>query len=769
VAVTLEELQLKFKSEIAAATSKDEAALARVDAAMRSSQKGLDSMRKAHAANAAAAQAAALEAKIAESAIAGAKPEERASRIAEAKRAQAAAARLAAKEESSAAKAAAAGAQHDALAAGAPELLALAKQKQVIIEKRAAEKRAAVEQVAAGKRAEAEKAAAARGAAMEQAAAGKKLAAAQALSDKLVAADMASARKKLSAGLAAAKQAEKQAAAAEQATAKRQAAEQAAAAKKQVESAKAIQKARDSASEAAHVSRIDASKAAMVGAAGAALAFSVALLAAGAAAVVFGFGAAGAARDARILADALTGTSALGAEFDAVVTQLASKVPMARAQIADLARELNLMKLGRRDMQAGLTAIAITTSAIGDSAGNVIKGVVQSSAAMKRFTLGARNMWGEYQGLAGSGFKSMDVIGRLAVQLGVSTAEAEKRLRLGQVTIKQGTQALEAAAKMRFGSTIAAQMLSVNTQFSKAKENLSKMVSGVNLEPVLDGLRSLLSIFDEGTVAGATLKTLLNVGLGGIGKVLTAILPLGKDFFLEMMIGALQMYLAIRPIARQIRDWIEPFLTAENAATAGKVAIYGIAAAFGLVTIAALAAAAAIMLPFAIAAAVIWVVAAAIRSAWSWLINDAAEAGTNLIDSFVGMLTAGVGRAMDAAKDLASSVAKAFKGALGIASPSKLFQSYGRFTVQGFAEGVEEEAGQAQGAVDDMAPGAPSGGGGGIARLGGGTVVNITMGDVYFAGKKATEEERGGLLDFLNEQLQIATNATGAGQPLGAT
>jgi hypothetical protein len=690
VAVTLEELQLKFKSEIASATSKDEAALARVDAAMRNSQKGLDGMRKAHAANAAAARAAEREQAIADSQLRNARPEEQAARLAAAKRAQAMAARAAGREEASAAKLADASKDHGALKGGAPELVALLKRKDAIR--------------------------------------------------------------------------------AEQVAAKAAAAEQAAAAKKRVEDAKAIQKARDSASEAAHVSRIDASKAAMVGAAGAALAFSVALLAAGAAAVVLGVGAAGAARDARILADALTGTSALGAEFDAVVTQLASKVPMARTQIADLARELNLMKLGRRDMQAGLTAIAITTSAIGDSAGNVIKGVVQSSAAMKRFTLGARDMWGEYTGLAGSGLKKADVLSALAKQLGVGQLEAERQLRLGRVKLKDGLRALEAAAQTRFGKTISAQMLSVNTQFSKAKENLAGMLTGVDMEPALNGLKELLSIFDENTVTGSVLKTVLQEAFGGMSKALGVLLPLGKDFFLEMLIGALQMYLAIRPIARQIRDWIEPFLTAENAALAGKIAIYGIAAAFGLVAIAALAAAAAIMLPFALAIGAVYLIGAGVSAAWDWLINDAAEAGANLIDSFVGMLTGGVGRAMDAAKDLASSVAKAFKGALGIASPSKLFQSYGRFTVQGFAEGVEQEAPQAQGAVDEMSPDAPGGAGrGGIARLGGGTVVNITMGDVYFAGKKATEEERGGLLDFLNEQLQIATNAVGAGQPMGAT
>jgi hypothetical protein len=259
------------------------------------------------------------------------------------------------------------------------------------------------------------------------------------------------------------------------------------------------------------------------------------------------------------------------------------------------------------------------------------------------------------------------------------------------------------------------------------------------------------------------------VGLGGLSRALGVLLPLGKDFFLEMMIGALEMYLAVRPIARQIRDWIAPFMTAENAATAGKIAIYGIAVAFGLVAVAALAAAAAIMLPVVVAIAAIAAIGYGIAAAWDWIINDAAAAGSNLVDSFIGMIMAGVDRVVGAAKNLATGAANAFKSALGIASPSKVFAAFGRYTVQGFAQGVEQESPQAQGAVDNMAPAAPGGGPGGaaIARVGGGAVVNLHIENVWFGGQKATDQETTSLVEMLRQQLQAGLGAAGAGEPLG--
>lgn len=681
MAVTLEELQIKFKSEIAAATSKDQAALTRVDAAVRQSAQGLDALRGAHARNAAAARAAEREQAIAASQLRNARPEDQAARLAAARSAQARAAKAAAAEEASAARLGAAAGQHKALEAARPELVALAKRKNAVLEQNAAAKRAAAEQVAAAKR---------------------------------------------------------------------------------------LEEQRKASTEEAAAKRTELLRTAALGAAGAAIALTAAVGGAAIAAASFGLKAADAARSARLLADALTGSKELGAEFDQVVTQLASKVPLARTQIADLARELSLMKLGRRDMQAGLTAIAITTSAIGDAAGNVIKGVVQSSAAMKRFSLGARDMWGEYTGLAGSGLKSMDVLSALAKQLGVGVGEVEKRLRLGQVKLKDGMRALEAAAETRFGKTVQGQMLAINTQFSKAGENIARMTSGVDIEPALNGLKELLSIFDESTVAGSVMKVLLTEGLGGVSRALGVLLPLGKAFFLEMAIGAMEIYLALRPIGRQILEWIGPLLTTENAATAGKVAIYALAAVFGVLAVAAGAAVALIATPFVLAGLAIWGLVTAAQTAWNALADGAADVGRFIVDGLIGGILGGIPNVLSAVANLGTSIADKFKSALGIASPSKLFFSYGVNIGEGAKGGIEASSGRVQGAVDDMAPAPPAGGGGALARFGGGTV-NVYVGDVYFGSQKAAEHEKLSLAEFLRQQLQAGFNAGAAGEPVGTT
>lgn len=680
MAVTLEELQIKFKSEIAAATSKDAAALARVDAAVRQSAQGLDKLRAAHATTAAASRAAEREQAIAASQLRNARPEDMAKREAAARAANAKAAKAAAAEEASAARLGGASGKHKALEAAKPQLVALAKAS--------AEAKAQAKETAG---------------ALENM--GKGVTAAGGPLGTLLG---------------------------------------------KLEMFKSI------------------GFAGAVGlAAGAVVVLTAAVLAGAVALASYALRAADAARSARLLADALTGSKELGTEFDAVVTQLASKVPLARTQIADLARELSLMKLGRRDMQAGLTAIAITTAAIGESAGNVVKGVVQSSAAMKRFTLGARDMWGEYTGLAGSGLKSMDVLSALAKQLGVGVGEVEKKLRLGQIKMKDGLRALEAAAEARFGKTIQAQMLSINTQFSKAGENLAAMTSGVDLEPALNGLKELLSIFDESTVAGSVLKTILSEGLGGLSRALGVLLPLGKDFFLEFAIGAMEIYLALRPIGRQILEWVGPLLTAQNAATAGKVAVYALAAVFGVLAVAAGAAVALLVAPFVIAGAAIWGLVTAAQMAWNALSDGAKDVGRFIIDGLIGGILGGVPMVLSAVANMGTAIASKFKAVLGIASPSKLFYSYGVNIGEGAEGGIEASAGGVQSAVDDMAPAPPAAGGAGLARLGGGATYSVHIEHLYLGGQKATEQETMSVAEAIRQLLQSGINAVSAGEPLG--
>lgn len=493
----------------------------------------------------------------------------------------------------------------------------------------------------------------------------------------------------------------------------------------------------------------------------------------------FGMAAAAAARETRILGEAFTGSAALGDEFAAVVDQLAGKVPLAKEQIAELAREMSLMRLARRDMQAALTGVAIVTSALGDSAGQAVKSIVSSSAAIRRFTLGARDIYGEYTALAGTGLKKADVLGALAKQLGTSLPEVEKRLALGQVTLKQGMQALEAAAQTRFGKTIAARMLSFDVQIRKAKENLANMFGGLKLEPVLVGLQKMLSVLDTSKATGSNLGKILTAGLQKVTNVLGSALTLAQPFFEGLIIGALEAYLAFRPILRAIGDLAGKFDEAGGASKALDAGILVgsmLGTAFGMV-------ASAIGLVVAGLRAVLGPIVS-VSTAAVELVTSFGEVGskaaTALGDGLVNGIKSIGSRVAGAASDLAASAAGAIAGVLKIGSPSKLMRQYGEWTGEGYAIGVENETPNVERAAGEMG-GAAAGAASPGARGGGGlpTLARATApaagpsltwnGDVYIGGQKGggdvREQVRQGMLDAFTE----AIGRMGAGLPAGAT
>jgi len=65
-------------------------------------------------------------------------------------------------------------------------------------------------------------------------------------------------------------------------------------------------------------------------------------------------------------------------------------------------------------------------------------------------------------------------------------------------------------------------------------------------------------------------------------------------------------------------------------------------------------------------------------------------------------IAAGAGGVFSAISSVASGVMSAFTGKLLIHSPSRVFMAYGRFTAQGYAEGVERGAPEADAALGAM-------------------------------------------------------------------
>jgi len=86
------------------------------------------------------------------------------------------------------------------------------------------------------------------------------------------------------------------------------------------------------------------------------------------------------------------------------------------------------------------------------------------------------------------------------------------------------------------------------------------------------------------------------------------------------------------------------------------------------------------------------------KGAKTWLAN----AGKDLVHGLVQGVLDAKDWAIDKVKSLAHDIAKGFKDAMGISSPSKVFADLGRWTVLGFADGVDRTAYRAAQAVADM-------------------------------------------------------------------
>jgi hypothetical protein len=514
------------------------------------------------------------------------------------------------------------------------------------------------------------------------------------------------------------------------------------------------------------------------------VAMVVALVAVAAAAIAgavaltrFALASADASRSSRLLSGAAAGGSAAGAELEAVINDVANKTPLARDRIAEMGRAMELARLQGRNMQNALEAAATASSAIGDSAGAALTSIATNSQNARRFMLSRNDFTGVSAELEGTGLAFADVAASIAAAQGISVERAAQMIKAGQISVKAGLEAMNDAVQKKFGKTVAAQMLSLNTQFAKMKEGIGRLFDGVDIEPFLRGLKLITGLFSEQTVTGAALKTLFATMFNPLAAASEGIFPIISAFLRGMVIAVLTAYVAFLRVKAALNeafggssaskiDWIK------TAMTAGKIAVYALGVAlFALVGIVALLAAVFIplmivlALPFILAAAAVYGLVRAFQFVTGTL-NDAiiggfqsavafikgidlAAIGTNLVTSLANAISAGASFVIDAVKNLGTSAMSALTGILGIHSPSRVFTAYGKFTAEGFADGVEEGTPAANDTVKQLGAAEPSPAPRGAT--GGGR--SIVIENVNFTGSRADFPEFRRMFMDLIEQL----------------
>lgn len=471
-----------------------------------------------------------------------------------------------------------------------------------------------------------------------------------------------------------------------------------------------------------------------------------------------------AARSARLLNDAAAGSAKGGAELSAVVQDIAGKVPLAKDRIAEMGRQLEIAHLSGRRMQNALEAMGITASAVGDSAAQKLGQIAEQAQKIRRF------MVGRYD-LEGTGLAFDELAAQVAESSRVTVAQARVMLQRGQLSVDQGLEAMAAAVQKKFGGTVAAQMLSLKVQMDKLHENIAAIFGGANLEPFLKGLKLITDLFSQNTVTGRILKTMFETLFNPLVKQGSTVFPVIRGFLQGLIIGLLLVEIAFLKVKKVMSEAFGGSKSDINwvnvAIAAGATIVIGMTLALAALAAGATAAGIALLFAFlpviatmALVAAGIYLVVKAVRGAAAAVGSvDLGAAATNIVNSFVNGIKANIGSVVSSMAGLGSAAAAALKGALGIASPSKVAIDAARNVTTTFAGEVEDGQGDTQAAFAGMVD--PKS----LAGTRGGAKSGNTYGPFYVEYKGNSREEAD---DFMAKFKRMLQELNGEG-PIGAT
>lgn len=384
---------------------------------------------------------------------------------------------------------------------------------------------------------------------------------------------------------------------------------------------------------------------------------------------------ASAARDAALTREAfaaLSGeTAAAAASFDAV----AQATGLSEAELVNLTKQLRSAEVAAGDMPRALRAAATAEAALGSG----------------------------------------------------GAAEFIRQIEAGEASVDSFAREVDA----KFGGVVAAKLRGLDAQGKRFGKLWSGLFTGINLDPVLDAVDTLVGMFDKGNPLAQAFAFGIEKAFGVVADNAVDAAYAIEAFALSVAISAVRAYLFFKVNGDKIVNALEAIGIALGLAgaawavfNAGVIAGWAAAAAGAVASAATIAAAwiVAALPALAVIAAVLAVgaviyqlitywddVVEGIKLIWSdltsWfggLVTQMVDVGRDLLMGLVQGVTSAVGAVVDAVTGAVSSAIDAAKDVLGIHSPSKVFAEIGTQTGAGYVQGVEASTPEAQGSLARM-------------------------------------------------------------------
>jgi phage-related protein len=347
----------------------------------------------------------------------------------------------------------------------------------------------------------------------------------------------------------------------------------------------------------------------------------------------------------------------------------------------------------------------------------------------------------------------------LAQQMGMSGDALTKGLKAGTVDAKKFGDAMQDAVLKKGAGPLATMAASSANLGKLLQEYLGDLFEdlGKDIAPFMNEVKSLFSILDsKANPSGQALKEGIGAFFKQVFAAATKVVPMVKHFLLDVIIYGLKAYIALKPIAR----W---FLELRNNEKVMSALSTGFKIFLGVLLV--IAGAIALVLGFVVlVVAAIWAmmigvvmlgktlfefVDGAYSSFGEWLASIPGLA-LDFINGLVTGIKNGAGMVYDAVTGLGKGAISAFKGALGISSPSKEMAKLGGFTAEGLAGGMDDKSGMVAnssgsmaGVVMSSASGAAPSASGNTSSSGGGggAIANFEAGSIVINGAGKSAEE----------------------------
>lgn len=442
---------------------------------------------------------------------------------------------------------------------------------------------------------------------------------------------------------------------------------------------------------------------------------------------------------------ALAGSVSGGKAVQGMLSKLSASLPFASSQVSEWGQQLLAAGIKGQQLEADIKAVAAATALMGESGG---------AAAMTLF-----KRLGEGGPAADSLLKTFQKGGpkadKLLKEMGLSIKDIGGKAALSKMNAAKLHEELAKAMAKKGAGPLKDLALTLPIILQKAREGFNSLFAklGPAVKPFMTAVKNLFANFNKGTpvikmLQGVVTKV-FTVLFGWATKAVGALQAIFKWFMNSgkaggMLSGAVKAaratWATLLVVFKTVGTALSPVIALfkglmKNAMVMkGIKAIFtGIAIAIGVVVVivATLIAVFATVAGFVVGAIGLIIGAAvglvgeivsvvsSIIDSLSGLGSGASGAASGFISGLLGGIKGGAGAIISAVKGIASSALGAFKGMLGIASPSKVMAKMGGHFTTGAAQGmdagvpkVEASAARVGNAASDSAGGAMKSGGG---------------------------------------------------------